>query len=210
MTYLEGLLEEKGMRGIIDVIESVTRDGILQDYYDVTLSRNTVQGPHELESGSGSGPRSGSSSEFGPGSGIGSCSGPGPKAHSERESPGSLFDEIGWLERLNAVTDAYHWLLKSKYLTPQQIFSSPQLEVEVEVVIKAERGSKRKASVLSASSSASASAEGSFVPEKEVRHSSSDSQPCSDSESDARPRIFKFLRNFMDACHVKMLKGDIA
>ena len=120
--------------------------------------------------------------------------------------PGSLFNEIGWLERLNAVTDAYHWLLKSKYLTPQQLFSSLQfeVEVEVEVVIKAERGSKRKASVLSSSSS-----EYSSVPKQHERQSPSAEHFDYDSQSDARPRIFKFLRNFMDACYLKILKGDI-
>ena len=189
------------MRGIIAVIESVTRDGVIQDCYGLTLPNSTVQVSSNLESGlrSGSGSGPGSVPESGPGSGPRSGMGSGP---------GSLFNEIGWLERLNAVTDAYHWLIKSKYLTPQQVFSSLQfeveVEVEVEVVIKAERGSKRKASVLSSSSS-----EYSSVPKQHERQSSSAEHFDYDSQSDTRPRIFKFLRNFMDACHFKILKGDI-
>ena len=75
-----------------------------------------------------------------------------------------LSDELKFLERLSAMTDAYHWLLKSGYITPSQLFlSDPQLQlqlqvevgvdVEVEVVVKKEKGTKRKAKVLEESES---------------------------------------------------------
>ena len=69
-------------------------------------------------------------------------------------------DELKFLERLSATTDAYHWLLKSGYVTPAQLFlSDPQLqlqvgvEVDVEVVVQKEKGTKRKAKVLEESES---------------------------------------------------------
>jgi hypothetical protein len=72
----------------------------------------------------------------------------------------TLSDEVKFLERLSATTDAYHWLLKSGYVTPAQLFlSDPQLqlqvdvEVGVEVVVKKEKGTKRKAKVLEESES---------------------------------------------------------
>lgn len=71
-----------------------------------------------------------------------------------------LSDELKFLERLSAMTDAYHWLLKSGYVTPSQLFLSDlQLQVEVEVdvgvevVVKKEKGTKRKAKVLEESES---------------------------------------------------------
>ena len=66
-------------------------------------------------------------------------------------------EELKFLERLSATTDAYHWLLKSGYVTPAQLFLSDlqlqvqldvDVEVSVEVVVKKEKGTKRKAKVL--------------------------------------------------------------
>ena len=73
-----------------------------------------------------------------------------------------LSDELKFLERLSAMTDAYHWLLKSGYITPSQLFLSDlqlQLHLEVgvdvgvEVVVNKEKGTKRKAKVLEESES---------------------------------------------------------
>jgi hypothetical protein len=88
----------------------------------------------------------------------------------------TLSDELKFLERLSATTDAYHWLLKSGYVTPAQLFlSDPQLQVEVqgnvevsvevEVVVKKEKGTKRKAKVLEESESIG-SPSNSAVPNK--------------------------------------------
>ena len=76
--------------------------------------------------------------------------------HSNAESSDiTPSDELNFLERLNAMTDAYHWLLKSGYVTPTQLFLSDlqlqihkNVEVSAEVVTKKETGAKRKAKVL--------------------------------------------------------------
>lgn len=101
----------------------------------------------------------------------------------------TLSEESKFLERLSATTDAYHWLLKSGYVTPAQLFlSDPQLqlqvevEVNVEVVVEKEKGTKRKAKVLEESESIG-SLSNSIVPLK--KHDQ---------------LILKSIKNFIRAC----------
>ena len=128
-TYVNTLIGEKGIRDIVRVMEGDKGKVKITDFNTVLTDLESVKIPD--------------------------------KDNSNAESADlPLSDELKCLERLSAMTDAYHWLLKSGYVTPSQLFlSDPQLQLEVgvdvgvEVVVKKEKGTKRKAKVLEESES---------------------------------------------------------